>query len=93
MTKYRQFMIENEGQKPFTFKVKDGSRFHQTWKGLLTGPVPAPSLTRVSAHILTFRQAGVQIETEMRKQKDEGQKRYGVYHLKSKVPPLPVMAI
>jgi hypothetical protein len=85
MSSYKHFKIQNEGSNPFTFKIKAGSRCLETWDKLRSGPVPAPALTRRSDHILHFRQSGVLIETEMRKQPDNSQERFGIYHLKSVV--------
>ena len=93
MSSYKHFKILNEGSNPFTFKIKDGSRYLETWWKLRAGQVPAPALTRRSDHILKFRQAGVLIETEMRKQADDGRERFGIYHLKSVVTLIPGVAI
>lgn len=88
MAKYQHYQIQNGDDAPFSFKVKVGSRFAETWNALLKGPVPAPALTRRSDHILNFRKAGVHIETEFVKQKEEGRQKFGVYHLKSRVIPV-----
>lgn len=85
MAKYKHFKITNDGDDPFTFKVKAGSRFEETWEKLLRGPVPAPALTRRSDHIFHFRKSGVAIETEFIRQSAEGPEKYGVYHLRSRV--------
>ena len=81
--KLTTFKISNEGHVPFTITPK--GRILETFDKLRKGPVPAPALTRRSDHIFRLRKLGVQIETEMREQKQEGSERYGVYHLISKV--------
>ena len=77
------YKITNEGQKPFAITPK--GRILKTFNNLRNGPVLAPALTRRSDHIFRLRKLGVQIGTEMHKQKQEGSVRYGVYHLLSKV--------
>jgi hypothetical protein len=88
MANYRHYRIENEGQEPFIHRVKEGSRYLETWLKLMAGPVPAPALTRRSDHILKFRKAGVWIETEFRSQRSDGHEKFGLYHLRSKVTPV-----
>lgn len=89
MTKRNQYQITNDGAAPFVVSLKPGSRIEDTLKDLMRGPVPAPSLRRVSDHVFRLRSEGVVIETEFRSQDDEGQERFGVYHLKSRVYALP----
>ena len=88
MSSKAKYQITNGEDAPFTFSVKSGSRIHETFEALRKGPVPAPAYTRRSDHVFRLRSEGIDIETEFRKQRDEGQERFGVYHLKSKVAPI-----
>lgn len=83
------FEVQNPDGRRFTFTTKTGGRIYDSLQALMKGPLPAPSKRRVSDHILKMREAGICIETEMRDQAEEGQEKYGVYHLKSRVTPSP----
>ncbi len=85
---YLAYEVQNGEGDPFTFRIKANSRYMETFNRLLKGPLPAPALTRRSDHIFVFRKAGLLIETEMREQAKDGNERYGVYHLRSKVRPV-----
>lgn len=85
---YLAYEVQNGEGEPFTFRIKAHSRYMETFTRLLHGPVPAPALTRRSDHIFVFRKAGLIIETEMREQRKNGNERYGVYHLRSKIRPI-----
>lgn len=82
----KKFEVHNEDQEPFT--IVETGRVLETLQALMGGPVKAPAYTRRSDHVFRLRQKGVVIETELRKQKEDGAERYGVYHLKSKVVPV-----
>lgn len=88
MTIQAKYQIQNGDGKPFMFSTKTKGRIHDSLEALRRGPLPAPSKRRVSDHILKLRQAGIQIETEMHKQKDDSHELFGVYYLKSKVTPI-----
>lgn len=82
------YKVQNGENEPFIYTVKPGSRIHESLEALRRGPLPAPAYTRRSDHILHLRRAGLLIETEFRKQKEDSEHRYGVYHLKSAVMPV-----
>ncbi len=82
------YKIQNGDNEPFVFTVKPGSRIHESLEALRRGPLPAPAYTRRSDHILHLRRAGLLIETEIRRQAEDSEYKYGVYHLVSVVLPV-----
>jgi hypothetical protein len=88
MTKKAAYQIQNGDDAPFIYAVKRGTRIHESLEALIKGPLPAPAYTRRSDHILHLRRAGLLIETEFKKQSEDSEYKYGVYHLKSAVVPV-----
>ncbi|MGR3702295.1 MAG: hypothetical protein ACU0A4_09425 [Paracoccaceae bacterium] len=88
MTKKATYQIRNGDDAPFIYSVKPGTRIHESLEALIKGPLPAPAYTRRSDHILHLRRSGLLIETEFRKQAEDSEHKFGVYHLKSVVVPV-----